>query len=190
MTPRSGGAPGLIAELLVRSRAMRRFGAAVITMAAVASAALPAVAAAAATPIENGFYSGLVGVKSADVEFHVRGGDKIPGLTLTCIPKDQSLLGAIPTSSITIKAPALTIHGGQISFHGASIVTPAGSPKKTGTTTLAIQAHHVPGPVRHYTFEGRHLQQTTAWKGTVSSPACKTVPAGGTLTLFGPIAGE
>jgi hypothetical protein len=171
---------------------MRRFGAAVTTMAAVASAALAAVAAAAAaaTPIKNGFYSGLVGVKSADVEFHVRGGDKIPGLTLTCIPKNQSLLGGVPTSSITIKAPALTIHGGQISFRGASIVTPAGSPKKTGTTTLAIQAHHVPGPVHHYTFEGRHLQQTTAWKGTVGSPACKTVPAGGTFTLFGPIAGE
>jgi hypothetical protein len=170
------------------SRTMRHLGAAVLAM--MASAALAAVAGAASTPVKRGFYSGLVGVKSADVEFHVRGGNRIPELTLNCIPKDQSLLGGTPTAAITIKAPALTIRGGQISFHGAAILTPAGSPRKTGTTTLAIKAHHVPGPVHHYTFEGRHLQQTTAWKGTVASPACKTVPAGGTLTLFGPIAGE
>jgi hypothetical protein len=149
--------------------------------------ALPAVAGAdGGTPIKTGFYSGLVGVTSPDVEFHVRQPDKVPDLTLSCVPKDQTLLGGVPTSSITIHTTAVAINANRISFHGAAEVTPAGAPQKTGTTTLVINLHHVPGPVHHYTFEGRHLQQATAWKGTVSSPACTPLPAAGKVTLFGP----
>jgi hypothetical protein len=167
--------------------AMRGPWALVVAMSAAFVLALPAVAGAdGGTPIKSGFYSGLVGVTSPDVEFHVRQADRVPDLSLSCVPKDQSLLGGVPTSSITIHATAVTIHATHISFHGAAKVTPAGAPQKTGTTTLVINLHHVPGPVHHYTFEGRHLQQTTAWKGTVSSPACTTLPVAGKVTLFGP----
>jgi hypothetical protein len=34
------------------------------------------------------------------------------------------------------------------------------------------------------------VDQTTAWKGTATSPACTKLPRGGGFTLFGPIAGE
>jgi hypothetical protein len=44
--------------------------------------------------------------------------------------------------------------------------------------------------VHHYTFEGKHLKETTAFKGTASSPACTKLPHGGQFTLFGPVPGE
>lgn len=36
----------------------------------------------------------------------------------------------------------------------------------------------------------QHLQETTAFKGTASSPACTKLPRGGKFTLFGPASGE
>jgi hypothetical protein len=95
------------------------------------------------------------------------------------------------TVAIAVHAPALKLtNAGRFSYNGAAEVTEdfAGAPK-IGMTTLTISGYHVNGPVRHYTFEGRRLQQTTAFKGTASSPAC--APASATkFTLFGPIPGE
>jgi hypothetical protein len=79
---------------------------------------------------------------------------------------------------------------GRFSYTGPAEVTEdyAGAPR-IGTTTLTISGYHVNGPVHHYTFEGRHLQEATAFKGTASSPAC--APSSVLkFTLFGPIPGE
>jgi hypothetical protein len=126
---------------------------------------------------------------SADIEFHVRGHGKIPDLSLGCTPATPS--ASSTTVGIAVHAPALVLTGaGRFSYNGPAEVTEdfAGAPK-IGTTTLTISAYHVNGPVRHYTFEGRHLQQSTAFKGTASSPACSS-PGGMKLTLFGPVPGE
>lgn len=85
-------------------------------------------------------------------------------------------------------APVLALtSAGRFSYNGTAEVTEdfAGAPK-IGTTTLTMSGYHVNGPVRHYTFEGR---QTTAFKGTASSPAC-VPPSALKFTLFGPIPGE
>lgn len=88
-------------------------------------------------------------------------------------------------------APVLALRGaGRFSYDGPAEVNEdyAGAPK-IGMTTLTISAYHVNGPVHHYVFEGRHLQETTAFKGTASSPACS--PSSSVMfTLFGPVPGE
>lgn len=95
------------------------------------------------------------------------------------------------TVNIAVHAPALTLSkAGRFSYSGPADVTEDfGGAPKIGTTTLSISGYHVNGPVRHYTFEGRRLQQTTAFKGTVSSPACAPSSAS-RFTLFGPVPGE
>ena len=153
--------------------------------------AVPALADASAQPVKTGFYSSLTGVPSSDVEFHVRSGETIPRLGLGCLPADQSLTQNTSYASIAVIAPKLRIRNGRISYHGPAKVTLdyLGAPK-IAETTLNLSGHHVNGPVRHYTFEGEHLQETTAWKGTATSPACTKLPRGGGFTLFGPVPGE
>jgi hypothetical protein len=153
--------------------------------------ALPALADAGAQPIKTGFYSSLTGVPSSDVEFHVRAGEAVPHLSLGCMPADPSLTLETSYANIAVIAPKLRIRDGRISYHGPAKVTLdyAGAPK-IAVTTLNLTGHHVNGPVHHYTFEGKHLQQTTAWKGTATSPACTNLPRGGGFTLFGPVPGE
>ncbi len=153
--------------------------------------ALPAFADASAPPIKTGFYSSLLGVSSSDVEFHVRPGETIPHLSLGCMPADPSLTRSTSYANIAVVAPKLQIRNGRISYHGPAKVTLdyLGAPK-IAETTLNLTGHHVNGPVRHYTFQGEHLQQTTAWKGTATSPACAQLPRGGGFTLFGPVPGE
>jgi len=152
---------------------------------------LPALAQASSPPIKNGYYAGLVGVRTVDVEFHVRGHVSIPNLSLTCAPADPSLTTDTSYANIAIVAPALRIQGGRISYHGPAKVTLAyaGAPK-IADSTLNISGSHVNGPVHHYTYQGQHLVETTAWKGTASSPACATPPHGDAFTLFGPVPGE
>lgn len=152
---------------------------------------LPALADAHSPPIKNGFYSSLTGVRSSDVEFHVRSGNTIPHLSLGCQPADPSLTQNTSSANIAVLAPKLRIKNGRFSYHGPAEVTLdfAGAPK-IAETTLNISGHHVNGPVHHYTFEGNHLHQTTAWQGTATSPPCTKLPRGGGFTLFGPIAGE
>lgn len=151
---------------------------------------LPGVAIALSHKgVRSGYYASLVGVPSAGVAFHVRGHGKVPDLSLGCAPATPSTSAA--TVDIAVHAPVLTLkRGGRFSYSGPAEVTEdyAGAPK-IGTTQLTISGYHVGGPVRHYTFEGRHLQQTTAFKGTASSPACAP-PSASTFTLFGPIPGE
>lgn len=162
-----------------------------VAIVAVSSAlTLPGVAIARShSGARNGYYASLVGVPSADVEFHVRGGAKIPDLSLGCPPATPSM--SATTIGIAVHAPALKLtSAARFSYDGPAEVTEdfAGAPK-IGMTTLTISGYHVNGPVRHYTFEGRRQQQTTAFKGTASSPAC--APSSTTkFTLFGPVPGE
>lgn len=153
--------------------------------------ALPAMTGARTQPIKNGFYSSLNGVPSSDVEFHVRGHDAIPHLSLGCAPSDQSLTQNASYANIAVLAPPLRIRNGRISYHGPAKVTLdyLGAPK-IAETTLTLSGDHVNGPVHHYTYQGRHLQETTAWKGTANSPACTGLPRHGGFTLFGPVPGE
>src|ERR1700749_3268945 len=127
---------------------------------------LPGVALARShSGVRDGYYASLTGVASADVEFHVRGHGKIPDLSLGCAPATPS--ASSTTVDIAVHAPALALRGaGRLSYNGPAEVTEdyAGAPN-IGTTMLTLSGHHVNGPVRHYTFEGRHLQQTTAFKG-------------------------
>jgi hypothetical protein len=139
--------------------------------------------------VRNGYYASLTGVPSADVEFHVRGHGKIPDLSLGCAPATPG--SSATTVNVAVHAPILSLTGaGRFSYNGPAEVTEdyAGAPK-IGMTTLTISGDHVNGPVRHYTFEGRHLKETTAFKGTASSPACST-PGSVKFTLFGPVPGE
>ncbi len=148
-----------------------------------------AAARASAPTVKNGYYGNLVGVPSSEVTFHVRHHNRVPDLELGCLPVNQSY--PIVSTDIGVHAPGLRISHGRFSYHGPATVTGDyyGAPK-VDTTTLTIRAHHVNGPVHHYMFEGHHLTQMTAWKGTVSSPACASLPKGGAFTLFGPIPGE
>jgi hypothetical protein len=163
---------------------------AVAVVAVSAALTLPGVAVALShSGVRNGYYASLVGVASADVEFHVHGREKIPDLSLGCAPAMPSESAA--TVNIAVHAPVLALSSaGRFSYDGPAEVTEdfAGAPK-IGMTTLTISGYHVNGPVRHYIFEGRHLQQTTSFKGTVSSPACAP-PSVMKFTLFGPIPGE
>jgi hypothetical protein len=172
---------------------MRLAGAIRIAAAAVVAVAfaLPALADARAQPVKTGFYSSLTGVPSSDVEFHVRSGDTIPHLSLGCLPADPSLTQNTSSAGIAVIAPKLRIRNGRISYHGPAKVTLdyAGAPK-IAETTLNLSGLHVNGPVHHYTFEGKRLHETTAWKGSATSPACTKLPRGGGFTLFGPVAGE
>jgi hypothetical protein len=152
---------------------------------------LPAVANARTQPVKNGFYSSLAGVRSSDVEFHVRSAVNVPNLSLGCMPADQNLTRSTSSANIAVVAPKLRIRNGRISYHGPAKVTLdyAGAPK-IAETTLNLTAAHVNGPVHHYSFEGKRLQETTAWKGSATSPACTKLPRNGGFTLFGPVAGE
>jgi hypothetical protein len=151
---------------------------------------LPGMAVALSHPgVRDGYYASLAGVASADVEFHVHGRGKIPDLSLGCAPAMPS--ESATTVAIAVHAPVLALtSAGRFSYNGPAEVTEdyAGAPK-IGTTTLTISGYHVNGPVHHYTFEGRHLQETTAFKGTASSPACAS-PSVLKFTLFGPVPGE
>jgi hypothetical protein len=155
--------------------------------------ALPGLAVArsgASHAVRDGFYSTLVGVRSSTVEFHVRsGGAKVPDLALVCTPPVASQ--AMSTTDIAVHAPVLRLKNGRLSYHGPAKITEAyaGAPK-IATTTLTISGYHVSRPVHYYTFEGKHLHQTTAFKGTASSPACTQLPRSGKFTLFGPVPGE
>jgi hypothetical protein len=172
------------------SKVMTRCPRAVSVIAVSAALTVPGVAVARShSGARNGYYASLVGVPSADVEFHVRGGGKIPDLSLGCPPATPNASAA--TVSIAVHAPVLTLtSAGRFSYNGPAEVTEdfAGAPK-IGMTTLTISGYHVNGPVRHYTFEGRRQQQTTAFKGTAGSPAC-TPSSALKFTLFGPIPGE
>jgi hypothetical protein len=171
-------------------KAIAKYPRVVAVIAVSAALMLPAVAAAVShSAVRDGYYASLVGVASADVEFHVHGHKKIPDLSLGCAPATPN--ASATTVGIAVHAPVLALSSaGRFSYSGPAEVTEdyAGAPK-IGTTTLTISGYHVSGPVRHYTFEGRHLQETTAFKGTASSPAC--VPSNvQKFTLFGPVAGE
>jgi hypothetical protein len=165
----------------------------VVFASLVIALAVPALAlarTATSHSVHNGFYSGLVGVASSDVEFHVRSsGKRITDLTLGCEPTVASQ--AMTTVDIAVHPPALHIVNGHFSYHGAARITEdaAGTPT-IATTTLSISATHVTGPVHYYSFGGHRLHQTTAFKGTATSPACTKLPRGGKFTLFGPVAGE
>lgn len=172
------------------SKVVMRWPRTVVIVAVSAMLTLPGVAIARShSGPRNGYYASLVGVPSADVEFHVRGGGKIPDLSLGCAPATPSM--SVTTVNIAVHAPALKLtSAGRFSYNGPAEVTEDfGGAPKIGMTTLTISGHHVNGPVRHYTFEGRHLQETTAFKGTASSPACAPSSAL-KFTLFGPIPGE
>lgn len=151
---------------------------------------LPGVAVALShSRVRGGYYASLVGVPSAGVAFHVHGRGGIPDLSLGCAPATPSASAA--TVDIAVHPPVLTLSkAGRFSYSGPAEVTEdfAGAPK-IDTTTLTISGYHVNGPVHHYTFEGRHLQETTAFKGTASSPACAP-PSATRFTLFGPVPGE
>jgi hypothetical protein len=151
--------------------------------------ALPGAAVALShSKVRGGYYASLVGVPSAGVAFHVRGRG-IPDLALGCEPATPNVSAS--TVDIAVHAPALKLSKtGRFSYSGPAEVTEdfAGAPK-TGTTTLTISGYHVNGPVHRYTFEGRHLKATTAFKGTASSPACASSSAT-RFTLFGPVPGE
>lgn len=163
----------------------------VVAVVAVSAAlTVPGVALALShSTVREGYYASLEGVPSADVEFHVRGHKKIPDLSLGCEPAIRN--ESATTVGVAVHAPVLALSSaGRFSYNGTAEVTEdyAGAPK-IGTTILTISGYHVNGPVRHYTFEGRRLQETTAFKGTASSPAC--APSGiPKFTLFGPIPGE
>ncbi|MGA9286198.1 MAG: hypothetical protein WBV85_12240 [Solirubrobacteraceae bacterium] len=176
--------PRAVAEVIVR----RPQAVAVLAMSAILT--LPGVAIARShSRARNGYYASLVGVPSVDVEFHVRGGGKIPDLSLGCSPATPG--ASATTVDVAVHAPVLTLtSAGRFSYNGPAEVTEdfAGAPK-IGTTTLTISGYHVNGPVRHYTFEGRHLKETTAFKGTAGSPACAPSSAL-KFTLFGPVPGE
>jgi hypothetical protein len=162
-------------------------------LATVPIVALPGSAAASShkkPAVRDGYYAGLQGVKTTAVAFHVRGtGKRIPDLTVGCLPTVASQ--AVSTVGIAVHSPALHISNGRFSYHGKATITEdyAGAPK-IATTTVSISGYHVNGPVHHYTFEGRHLKMTTAFKGTAASPACIKLPRGGKFTLFGPVPGE
>jgi hypothetical protein len=163
---------------------------AVALVAVSAALTLPGVAVALShSQVRDGYYASLSGVPSADVEFHVHGHGKIPDLSLGCTPATPN--ESATTTGVAVHAPVLALKGtGRFSYSGPAEVTEdyAGAPK-IGMTTLTISGYHVNGPVHHYTFEGRHLKETTAFKGTASSPVCapKSVPK---FTLFGPVPGE
>jgi hypothetical protein len=163
---------------------------AVVAIAVSVALILPGAAVALShSAARDGYYASLTGVPSADVEFHVHGSGKVPDLSLGCAPATPS--ASATTVDIAVHAPPLALNGaGRFSYNGPAEVTEdyAGAPK-IGTTTLTISGSHVNGPVHHYTFEGRHLKETTAFKGTASSPACST-PGNVKFTLFGPVPGE
>jgi hypothetical protein len=171
-------------------KAIARYPLAVAVVAVSAALTLPGVAVALShSKVRDGYYASLTGVASADVEFHVHGRGKIPDLSLGCALTMSS--ESATTVDIAVRAPALALSSaGRFSYNGPAEVTEdfAGAPK-IGTTTLTISGYHVNGPVHHYTFEGRHLQETTAFKGTASSPACAP-PSAVKFTLFGPVPGE
>jgi hypothetical protein len=160
-------------------------------VAVVVSAALmlPGVALALShLSVRQGYYAPLVGVSSADIELHVRGHGKIPDLILGCLPATPN--ESASTVSIAVHAPVLVLKSGRFSYKGSAEVSEEfGGAPQIGTSTLTISGYHVSGPVRHYIFEGRHLQETTAFKGTASSPACAP-PSVLKFTLFGPVPGE
>jgi hypothetical protein len=152
--------------------------------ALLATAALPAVTTAASKAVPPGYYAGLSGVKSTDLEFNVRPDQEIRNLAITCDPKNSSLIENTSVGFITISAPALMVKDGNITYKGPAKIT-AGSKKTVATTTLAIDAHFVDGPEYHYTYQGTHFEALTAFKGTATSPACVHLPRHGGITLFG-----
>ena len=170
---------------------MSRIVAAGVALVVVAAAVVPAMAAAGMTGhrIKTGYYADLVVVPSTQVTFHLRRTNRVPDLVLGCSPKDPNI--ARQAITIAVHAPLLHIRSGHLTYHGnATITSFVGGGPKLGVTTLTITAHHVNGPVHHYVYDGQHLSQTTAWKGTASSPACTTLRRHGAFTLFGPVPGE
>jgi hypothetical protein len=170
------------------------FAAAVSRVAGVAvmltAVALPANAGASSTPIATGYYAANVKIPSADIEFHVRAHSTVPDLALVCFPKDPSLVAGSGEAQLAVHMPKQTIKDNRITFSGMVKVTAAASTKKVAEQKLAINIHHVTGPVYNYTYEGEKHSETRAWEGTVSSPACKKIPAGGQVKLYGPVPGE
>jgi hypothetical protein len=152
--------------------------------------ALPANAGAASTPIKTGYYAANVKIPSADIEFHVRAGNVVPDLALVCFPKDPALVADSGEAQLAIHMPKETIKGNSIVFSGTVKVTAAANTKTVAEDKLSINIHHVTGPVYNYTFEGVKHSETRAWEGTVSSPACRRIPAGGQVKLYGPVPGE
>jgi hypothetical protein len=156
-----------------------------------AVAALPAGAEAATTPIKTGYYADIIKIPSAEVAFHLRTHSAVPDLVVICEnPAKTSWLNGTSAGGIFVHMPKGTVHGGTISYDGTATVTPGFfGAKKVATTKLRLTLHHVDGPVLHYTFEGLKHTETRAWVGTVSTPACKSLPAGGRAKLYGPVPG-
>jgi hypothetical protein len=154
------------------------------------AATLPAAAGASTQPIQTGYYADLIGVPSSAVTFHLRAHNTIPDLVVDCYPADTQLINGTAAGAIFVRLPAIKLTGDHFSFNGTARVTLNTGTAKVATTKLRISAHHVNGPVRHYTFEGEAHTETRAWVGTVSSPACKTLGAHGTFKLYGPVSGE
>lgn len=177
---------------------MRRLGVRTVGSVTVAAAMFclavgPVSLADAGLSVRDGYYAANVRLKSADLEFHVRGnGARTPDLALVCTPKDTSLLGSSDDAQIAVRAPVLKIRAGRIAYHGTAVVAPASAGERsTGTSTLSISLHRVSGPTIHFINTlGERSSETVAWKGTVSSPACTTIADDGKLTLVGPVAGE
>jgi hypothetical protein len=176
-----------------RHQGRTNFAAAVSLVSSVAlmlTAALPANAEVVSTPIRTGYYAANVKIPSADIEFHVRSHSTVPDLALVCFPNNPSLIADSGEAQLAVHMPKGTIKGSRIFFSGMVKVTAAASTKKVAEEKLTINIHHVTGPVYNYTYEGEKHSETRAWEGTVSSPACKKIPAGGQVKLYGPVPGE
>ena len=152
------------------------------------------VSSASGSAIADGYYSTIAGFPSAAISLHVRGtGGAIPDLALSCLPntKFAHLNAAGGSVGIAVRAPQLKIQNGRISYSGSAVVSADfADAAKIGKTKFSISLSHVNGPVVHYSFEGTAHSETTAWKGTTSSPACAKPGDHGKVTLFGPVPGE
>jgi hypothetical protein len=156
---------------------------------AVATLALSTTAATAASadarkpppPLKNGFYAPVASVKSAQVGFLVtKHGAKVDQVSLQCTPKDSGQ-GVL----VGVFAPLLEVKNGKLTYSGPATVNDGTfGDEPFATSTLKLRLTHVDGPVVRYTSGGRTFTARTAWKGTVSSPAC-TSGGQGKVTLFG-----
>ncbi len=183
---------------LTRSRPARRNSLArgrsrlCVLGALLAAVALPAAAVAGTPPIRTGYYADIIKIPSAEVVFHLRSHSAVPDLLVICDdPAKTSWLAGTSAGGIYVHMPTETVHDGKLSYDGPARVTPGFVGAKTvATTKLHLSLRHVDGPVLHYSFEGLKHTATRAWVGTVSTPACKSSPAGGKVKLYGPTPGQ
>jgi hypothetical protein len=167
-------------------------GAALAATTGLAAVAItPQVVDAAALPTKSGYYAANTHVKSADVEFHLHAnGTRTFDLALVCFPKNPAWTEGSGEAQIEVKAPLLKVQGGRLSFHGSAVVAPVDG-KRVTTANFNLSLHRVDTPVIHFKNTlGAMDTETGAWKGTATSPACRSNVNGGKVTLFGPVAGE